>query len=236
MEDSSAPEEPITEESSTPFEFVSVADFKAVDVNAVTKDIDGLRRWEVDLQMIRAATAPDEAGDAQRFRVLRLMAMLLGMHLRCESEGKAFGPQWQGPDSRLAIPDDFRDAQAELLAEIAPTLEHPTVRARVADVAYESGLRRAGRIAIDAYCDLSTRLIDMREGLGGDEAQNRVLDVADPLARAFQINAGVAERGTVLERLAETARFSIQERHMWEMLAHGDFIPPTITISTRSVS
>jgi hypothetical protein len=217
MEDSSAPEEPIAEESATPFEFVSVADFKAVDVNAVTKDIEGLRRWEVDLPIIRAATAADEAGDTQRFRVLRLMAMLLGMHLRCESEGDALGPQWRGPDSRLAIPDDFRDAQAKVLAEIAPSLEHPAVRARVADVAYESGLRRAGRIAIDAYCDLSNRLIDIRGGLTGDEAQSRVLDVTEPLTRAFQINARVAKRGTVIERLAETARMA----YAFALKVHG---------------
>jgi hypothetical protein len=201
-------EEPTAEASATPFEFVSVADFEAVDVNAITAGIDGFSRWDVDLPMIRAASAAEEAGDPQRLRVLRLMAMLLGMHLRCESEGDALGPQWRGRDSRHAIPDDFRGAQAEVLAKIAPTLTHPTVRARVADVAYESGLRRAGRIAIEAYCELSTRLIDVREELTSDEAQNRVLDVTDPLTRAFQINARVAKKGTVVERLAETARLA----------------------------
>jgi hypothetical protein len=199
-------EEPIPDSSSEPFEFVSVVDFEAIDVNAVTAGIEEFNRWDVDLPMIRAATAAEEAGDVRQLRVLRLMAMLLGMHLRSESEGDPLGPQWRGPDSRLAIPDDFRGAQAEVLAQIAPTLEHPTVRARVADVAYESGLRRAGRIAIDAYCDLSSRLIDMRADATSDKAQNRVLDVTDPLCRAFQINARVAKKGTVLDRLAETAR------------------------------
>jgi hypothetical protein len=201
-------EEQTDEASASPFEFVSVADFEAVDVNAVTADIEGFNRWDVELPMLRAATAAEEAGEAQRLRVLRIMALLLGMHLRCESEGDPLGPQWRGPDSRLAIPDDFRNAQAEVLAKIAPTFEHPTVRARVADVAYESGLRRAGRIAIDAYCDLSSRLIDTRNKLTGEEAQNRVLDVTAPLTRAFQINARVAKKGTVVERLAETARLA----------------------------
>jgi hypothetical protein len=199
-------EETAVDASAKPLEFVSVADFEAVDVNAVTAGIEGFKRWDVDLPMIRAAAAAEEASDTQQLRVLRLMAMLLGMHLRQESEGDALGPQWRGPDTRLAIPDDFRNAQAEVLAKIAPTLDHPTVRARVADVAYESGLRRAGRIAIDAYCDLSSRLIGMRADATSDEAQTRVLDVTDPLSRAFQINARVARKGTVLERLAETAR------------------------------
>lgn len=206
MEGSTAQEEPSAEGPTRPLEFVSVADFEAIDVNAVTADIEGLSRWDVDLPIIRAANAADESEDPQRFRVLRLMAVLMGMHMRSESEGEALAPQWRGPDGRLPIPDDLRDAQAEVLAHIAPSLEHPTVRARVADVAYESGLRRVGRTAIEAYCDLANRLIDAEADPASEEMQGRLLDVTDPLTRAFQINARVAKKGTVLERLAETAR------------------------------
>lgn len=198
--------EPAAEVEPGPFEFASVEDFGAVDVNVVSAMVKGLGRWDVDLPMIRAATAAEEAGDPRRFRVLRLMAMVLGMHLRGESEGDDLAPQWRGPDGRTAIPDDFRDAQAEVLAVVAPGLNHPTVRARVADVAYEAGQRRAGRIAIDAYCEVSTKLIDVRSGLSQDDAQLRVTEVIEPLSRAFQINARVARKGTVVDGLAEAAR------------------------------
>lgn len=208
QDDDTAEEGSAAELPPKPFEFVSIADFEAVDVNAITADIEGFGRWDVDLPIIRAANVAEEAGDAQRLRVLRLMAMLMGMHLRSESEGDALGTQWRGPDNRTAVPDDFRDAQAEVLAAIAPRFNHPTVRARVADVAYESGLRRAGRIAIDAYCDISRQLIDIRTDPTSDEAQVRVMDVADPLSRAFQINARVAKRNTVVDRLADTARLA----------------------------
>lgn len=194
------------ETQARPVEFVPMADFEAVDVNLVTQGIEGLSRWDVDLPLIRAASAAEESGEPQRLRVLRLMAMIMGMHLRDESEGEALGAQWRGLDSRTAIPDDFRDAQAEVLAAVAPTLDHPTLRARVADVAYESGQRRAGRIAIDAYCDVSARLIVVRSDLSEEVAQNRVTDVTEPLSRAFQINARVARKGTVVDRLADTAR------------------------------
>lgn len=188
-----------------PLEFVSLADFGAVDVNLVTEGIEGLSRWDVDLPLIRAATAAEEAEEPQRLRVLRLMAMVMGMHLRNESEGDALGAQWRGSDRRTAIPDDFRDTQAEILAAVAPTLAHPTLRARVADVAYENGHRRAGRIAIDAYCDVADRLIAVRGDGSDDEAQLRVTDVTEPLSRAFQINARVARKGTVVDRLAEAS-------------------------------
>ena len=205
-EDETADGEPVGDAPARPVEFVSMADFEAVDVNLVTDGVEGLSRWDVDLPLIRAATAAEEAGEPQRLRVLRLMAMIMGMHLRNESEGDAIGAQWRGLDGRTAIPDDFRDAQAAVLAAVATTLAHPTLRARVADVAYEGGQRRAGRVAIDAYCDVSTRLISVRSDLSDDEAQLRVTDVAEPLARAFQINARVAKKGTVADRLAETAR------------------------------
>ena len=186
-----------------PFELVSVEDFAAVDVNGVTATVEGLGRWDVDLPMIRAA---EVAGDPVRFRVLRLMATVLGMHLRDESEGDDLAPQWRGLDGRTAIPDDVREAQARVLAAVAPGLDHPTVRARVADVAYEGGERRAGRIAIDAYCEISRRLIAGREGLSEDEAQLRVTATIEPLSRAFRINARVARKGTVVDRLADAAR------------------------------
>lgn len=206
MEEERAEEELVGDKPARPVEFVTMSDFEAIDVNLVTEGIDGLSRWDVDLPLIRAATAAEEAGEPRRLQVLRLMAMIMGMHLRNESEGDALGAQWRGLDSRTAIPDDLRDAQAEVLAAVAPTLDHPTLRARVADVAYESGQRRAGRIAIEAYCDVSDRLIAVRSDLSEEEAQNRVTDVTEPLSRAFQINARVARKGTVVDRLADAAR------------------------------
>lgn len=197
---------PAAEPEPMPFEPVSIEDFAAVDVNGVTAAVEGLGRWDVDLPMIRAAEAAQAGGDPVRFRVLQLMAMVLGMHLRDESEGDSLAPRWRGPDGRTAIPDDFREVQAGVLAAVAPGLDHPAVRARVADVAYEGGERRAGRIAIDAYCKISRRLIAVREGSSEDEAQLCVTEVIEPLSRAFQINARVARKGTVVDVLAEAAR------------------------------
>lgn len=189
-----------------PLDFVTLDDFASVDVNAIVADVSGFGRWDVDLPFIRAATEAEGAGDPVRYRVLRLMANILSMRLQVESEGDAFAPRYRGPDCRTMIPDDFREAQAQVLSDIAPTLSHPTVRARVADVAYDSGVGRAGLTAIDAYCEITDCLIRARSAPSIETPQHRVIDVVDPLTRAFAINARVAKRGTVINRLERTTR------------------------------
>jgi hypothetical protein len=190
------------------YEEVSAADFAALDLNGLTA---GMRRLDrhalLELFWSKIKEAQD-AGDARGERVFRLISALVGLHLRVESEGDPFGLQWQNDTRRTALAHDFRGEQSEVLADLAPAISHPTLRARLADIAYETGVRRAGRTAIEAYCEVARRLADGSAELEFPDIGTRAMDCVKPLERCFMINARIAKRGTLVEPLADTLRLA----------------------------
>jgi hypothetical protein len=190
------------------YEEVTADEFAAIDLNAITSGMTRLDRHAlVDLFWSKVKEAVD-AGDARAERVYRLVSALVGLHLRVESEGDPFGLQWHNGTRRTAIPHDFRGRQSEILADLAPTLVQPTLRARFADVSYETGVRRAGRTAVDAYCEIARRIIDGSATLEFADMGTRAMDSVKPLERSFMINARIAKRGTLVEPIAETLRLA----------------------------
>lgn len=187
---------------------VSREDFAAIDLDALTADLCRLDRHAlVDLFWRKIKDAQD-AADTVAERVYRLVSSLVGLHLRVEAEGDPFGLQWQSETRRTALPHDFSGDQSEVLADLAPSIGHPTIRARLADIAYETGVRRAGRTAIEAYCEVARRFADGSAELQFPEMETRAMDCVKPLERCFMINARIAKRGTLVEPLAETVRLA----------------------------
>jgi hypothetical protein len=190
------------------YEEVTASDFAAVDLNALTGGMQRLDRHAlVDLFWDNIKQA-QEAGDAVGERVYRLVSALVGLHLRVDSEGDPFGLRWQNSTRRSALPHDFRGGQSEVLADLAPSILHPTLRARFADVAYETGVRRAGRTAIEAYCEVARRFADGNAKLQFPDIGTRAMDCVKPLERCFMINARIAKRGTLVEPLPDTLRLA----------------------------
>lgn len=190
------------------YEEVTAEDFASIDVNALTSSMTRLDRHAlVDLFWSKIKEAVD-VGDGRAERVYRLVSALVGLHLRVESEGDPFGLQWQNGTRRTAIPHDFRGNQSEILADLAPSIVHPTLRARFADVAYETGVRRAGRTAVAAYCEIARRIADGSAALEFPDIGTRAMDSVKPLERSFMINARIAKRGMLVEPIAETLRLA----------------------------
>jgi hypothetical protein len=183
--------------------FVSVEDFRAVDVNSLLAAHPRADKFEIERILI-AAEKEAEAENGARARVLHLLVALCSFHLLLEPEGDAFGPRLTlANGSRTAIPSDLRGEQSDVLATIAKTFDHPFLRARAAEVPYENGNRRMGRIAIDAYAQLVTNRLNKVYASTFEENGPTVMDVVRPIERSFQINALVAKRGAVVDSLRE---------------------------------
>jgi hypothetical protein len=207
------------------YEEVSAADFAAIDLNALTAGMKRLDRHAlVDLFWDKVRQAQD-AEDAVAERVYRLISALVGLHLRVEREGDPFGLQWQNDTRRTALPHDFRGRQSETLVDLAQTIVHPSLRARIADIAYETGVRRAGRVAIEAYCETAQRFADGGAELQFPDIGTRAMDCIKPIERCFMINARIAKRGTLIEPLADTLRFAfgnaVSERAFFPLAQMG---------------
>ncbi|GAA0597899.1 DUF4209 domain-containing protein [Kribbella sandramycini] len=125
----------------------------------------------------------DGLGDRER-QVVEALAVVTSAMLAPESWQEPFRPAivWDG--HRSPLPADLTPEQVALLRRIAPTIEHASLRARVADVAWFYGDRGASDlldIAVDTY--RSFPLDRQHWARSSEEAWQRALQLAKRLGR-----------------------------------------------------
>lgn len=130
--------------------------------------------------------------------VYSFLAEIAGIHLNPAERGTIWRPGSSFDNRRSVIPSDFRGEQSDILESVLPRLEHPALRARIADVVWTNDMRKGGvaKTAIDAYCTCVEGLLD-----GSLKAAHPIdgLDLVDaqtPAHRALQIASATTKRGT----------------------------------------
>jgi hypothetical protein len=104
-----------------------------------------------------AAMAAEAAGDGRALSVYRLLREITQMNFKPEDRAEPYGPISASPleDWRTMIPDDLRGAQAAVLAEVAPSIKNPGLRALLADIAWLNNrhLAETALLAISSFSE-----------------------------------------------------------------------------------
>lgn len=143
-----------TDQTSTD-KLLSVDDFRTSGYEKVLREEPGTDNYLMHERLRDAATAAAEEGRAQDSAVLHLLARVTSMMLTPEDKTNPFRPWFQMGDRRSPIPTDFTVDDVTLFAGVVATVEHPQLRARLADLIWVLD-RKHGiavvQLAIDAYC------------------------------------------------------------------------------------
>lgn len=153
-----------------------------------------------------------ESNDAKRAGALDVLAGVCSLMLRADEPMQPFAPLIQMVVGSSVTAEAYRGAQADIFAEVAPTIGHPALRARIADLAWFLGRRPdSGRLAISSYLASLSRLLRARSG--GSPARQPVdsLAASDLLRRACVIERQLGQRDDAGRDLAVMAR-KIRER------------------------
>lgn len=179
---------PADDEASLP-PIVVLDDFRDVDLAAPTEGLDRCDAHSLHHAYGAAFRAADSDGRAKAAKVYRLLSNLLDIHLNPRDRGSVWGPSMSGPRGRTSIPTDFQGEQSSILAELAPSVAHPGVRARLADLAWSNN-RRLGTtaaVAVQAYRECIEGLLDGRfRSWHGDDVPG-VSEALLPLYRLLQV-------------------------------------------------
>jgi hypothetical protein len=175
------------------------------------------------------AAAQNALGDEEALSVYRVLGGVAGFHFTPDSKSGPFGPMLTlGDGRRSAIPDDYRGAQNDVLAELAADVGHPGLRARIADVVWLNDRKRrsAADAAVEAYCECVEAVRDgrMAHRFGSPHTvPNRSIEL---LHRALQISsrtrkdcAVAARTANLVKTLADVAE-TAKEQHGFERLAY----------------
>lgn len=173
-----------------PGKLISLDDLKNAEINALLAGNDGSDTFALTAPLRDARKAAEQSGDQVRQKVLGFVHDLLNIHLRVYDKAEPFGPMFQTAQGRSCIASDFRGEQNAILAEYAVDVEHPVLRARLADIAWynDRKLGNTGKLAVASYAEIIERRIsgELHRTHGDD---GHLLDLADIGQRMMSIAA-----------------------------------------------
>jgi hypothetical protein len=175
---------------------VPLADFDACSLEAPITALNRVDMPSVSLAYQQAsATTPSPSKE-----VFRLLASITGIHLNPAERGRAWIPGLSYNNQRTMVPSDIRGEQSDVLEEVLPRIEHPALRARVADIVWTNDMRKGGvaNIAINAYCDCVEGLVDGSLEAAYPVDGRDLVDARTPAHRALQIAKATTKRGAPL--------------------------------------
>lgn len=173
---------------------IPLADFDACVLDAPIASLNKVDMTSVSQAYLQAsATTPSPCKE-----IFHLFSAIAGIHLNPAERGTIWVPGISLGGRRSMIPSDIRGEQSDVLEAILPRLEHPGLRARVADIVWTNDMCKGGvaKIAIDAYCDCVEGLMN-----GSLKAAHPIslFDAQTPAHRALQIASATTKRGTLPE-------------------------------------
>jgi tetratricopeptide (TPR) repeat protein len=165
-----------------------------------TASIDDFRRsgWKAAIEsseredyhsmwsaLSRAASAALASGDASQAKVLWLLADACSMMLKPASVNEPFQPIMVMEGKRTALPEDFKDPDVDLLAEISEEVNDHWLRARLADISWLLKKPRNQAHALRAIDSYRSILLDAQTWTrGGQECWERAISLTRSLRTA----------------------------------------------------
>jgi hypothetical protein len=157
-------------------------DFESPIIESKTADSSELAEL---LRQAMQANAEDSAAG----RVFSMLSAVAGMYFKPEDRNDPFGPMFQAPDGRSAIPADFR-GHTDLLENLSGRAKHPVLRARLADLCALLDRKRGkmGFVALSAYLEIIERVESGEFQFRFEETSNALSHhSAELLRRALQL-------------------------------------------------
>jgi hypothetical protein len=111
-------------------------DFSAVDLNAPIAQSTSVEAYRLSGLFSEAVKAVEGLQREPEERVYAMLGAVCSFHFRPENRDDPFGPMARFSDRRAAVPEDFKGAPVEVLANSIERIENPAVRARVADMVW----------------------------------------------------------------------------------------------------
>jgi tetratricopeptide (TPR) repeat protein len=140
---------------------ISIESFRQVDWGKIIEQCDRKDCAVYSHHFFDAAKAAENQPEVIQ-DIYELLGHITSPMLRSDSDNEPFHPRVVLPDGlRSAVPKDFSDQQLNLLLEMAPNLQDPELRARIADILWETKRDfKMAQIAVASYLESAQNLED----------------------------------------------------------------------------
>jgi hypothetical protein len=193
------------EEKQQLMDVATLDDFAHINPTSILAMSNSLHFHTLERTFLEAAQAAEKTGDDAAVRAYRVLAVICSYHFN-PNRADAFTPQFIMDGRRSLIPSDYIGEQQKILTEIAEEIDHPLLRARIADCCWYSSrkLHKMAELASSSYLD-TVESFFKKELLYQYESDFEVPSkVVDIIERAFVIYASTGKRKNMPESAKET--------------------------------
>ena len=172
------------------FTSVTAEELARVDVEAPLAGCTSFEPHDLSNLYRLAVTTAELRQDQGSALSYALFQGLLNLHFKPGDRSEPYGAMYVSSEGRSLMVSDIPVGLADMLAELAPRLEHPVFRARVADIAWIVNRKNgsSAMLAIEAYCESVEQLRAGQLQHGYDNGDPTDHDVIERLRRACQIS------------------------------------------------
>ena len=193
------------EEKQPLMDVATLDDFVHINPTSILAMSNSLHFHTLEQTFQEAAKAAEKTGDDAAVRAYRVLAVICSYHFN-PNRDDAFTPQFIMDGRRSLIPGDYIGEQQKVLTEIAEQIDHPLLRARIADSCWYScrKLHKMAVLASSSYLDAVESFFkkDLLYQYESDFAvPSKVVDIIE---RAFVIYASTGKRKNIPESAKET--------------------------------
>lgn len=183
------------EQAPAELELATVEDFEQTKVGCLLEFIDTLDFYSLDSKLSVLSKKARAEGNEGGFRAYRVLMVVCSYHFSVDRED-AFGPRFVVDGMRTPIPRDIVGAQSQVLATIAGKIDHPLLRARIADVAWYNhrNLHHSAGVAIESYCQAIEYYLEDKMSFDYEPPSGLSSKVVDLVERVFHILSGIGKR------------------------------------------
>jgi len=185
------------EEPQTGPRVIELEKFSAMDFEAPIASSDCVDCAKLGHLYGKAIPAEEEDANSETAEVFRLLGAVCQIHFKPNDRAEPYGPMTVFDGKRSIIPGDLKGKQNDVFAELAPKVQNPGLRARLADIAWynDRKLVACAQQAISAYCESVQLVFDGKAQLYLEKQNAASRGACDFLRRACQIAAATGWKG-----------------------------------------
>ncbi|WP_435609353.1 DUF7380 domain-containing protein [Pseudomonas knackmussii] len=183
----------------------TVDDFEHINLSSILAMTNTLHFHTLQNVFHGAAQTAKESGDTAAERAYIVLAVICSYHFN-PNRTDAFSPQMIMEGRRSLVPSDYIGEQQYALAQVAEQIDHPLLRARIADSCWYTNrkLHKMAEIASNSYLDATNMFFSgglLYQYESDFEVPSKVIDLIE---RAFSIYASAGKRKSIPEYAKET--------------------------------
>ena len=192
-------------------ELATLEDFAHINPASIMVMSNSLHFHTLEHVFRVAAQTAENAGDAAAFRAYNVLAIVCSYHFD-PSRPDTFSPQIIIEGKRSLIPSDYLGEQQDVLIQVAEQIDHPLLRARIADSCWyvNRRLHAVASLAASSYLD-AVELFFKGELLDQFESDSAMpFKVVNLIDRAFAIYASAGKRNEIPDSAKQVLKLAYE--------------------------